>query len=429
MVLGAAARRASKATRSTLVVSAVLLGAFAGCFGDKAPEKPVAKFEFTALEEIDSFRFDASGSKAESATYAWDFGDKENATGKVVDHTYEYTNGVYRVELCIRDADDDESCVTQDVKVGSDDNQKPEAHFTRSLPRAAVGEPITFDASTSLDKDSDPLTYQWDFNDPIEAADYNAFREAASAGDDDEATGASGGGDADTSPQSARPQGPELPQVPVPTRPSSGDHGPTGPERNVFYTASQTTTAAAITHSYPEPGLYIVRLRAVDIKDESGHDYWPILIEENPPSRSFSPTNETGVTTLGTGGEGQAPAVGDEDPDENFTTVTLPFPAIGFMANLTWTPGQPISESSTQNQLELISTFSDGTVFAAEDGSGANLDGKARIEGFSRLPAGDVRLRILGVNGANIEWTLEVYAKLDTDPFPGGLIVIDGGHT
>lgn len=420
--------------RFTILLSGLLVvSAFAGCFGDKPPEKPVAKFSYEALEEPDSFRFDASASKAASATYVWTFGDNENATGKEVEHTYEYTNGVYAVTLCVVDGDDDQTCVTQDVTVGTGLNQLPEAHFTRTLAWAGVGESITFDASASLDRDSDPLTYKWDFNYPIENADYNAFREAANGGEGDGDTGNSNGDGEEipTGPSSTDAPKPGVPQAPIPTRPSSGDHGPTGPQRNFLYGATETTAATFTTHSYPEPGLYIIRLQAVDIKGGIGEDYWPIQIDESPPKRSFTlDPPKTGVTRAGSAGYSeQTPSIGDAgDPDENTTTITLPHPATAFLANLSWDEGQPIG-SSSQNQLVLRMNDSGGETYGpAEDGSGVNLDGKAQLDLLAQIPAGAVEFTITGISGVNIAWTLDVYAKLDTNPFPDGLIVETGGH-
>ena len=97
------------------------------------------------------------------------------------------------------------------------------------------------------------------------------------------------------------------------------------------------------------------------------------------------------------------------------------------MANLSWQKGADIGTTS-QNQLKLIANFSNGHSIPASDGTGGPIDGIARIDTLSVLPAGLVQVRIVAQSGANIAWDLEVYAKLDNDPFHDGLIEEAGGH-
>lgn len=109
--------------------------------------------------------FDGSGSKdkdGDKLSYMWDFGDGETADGKIVKHTYA-KGGEYIAKLTITDntnAECDKSTAAKTVIL----NRAPTADAGSDL-KICVGEDVDFDASNSMDKDGDSLSYAWDFGD------------------------------------------------------------------------------------------------------------------------------------------------------------------------------------------------------------------------------------------------------------------------
>jgi PKD repeat protein len=93
-----------------------------------------------------------------NATYAWDFGDGEKASGVKVSHAFA-KGGTYNVTLTVTDGDC-VACDTACVKV----NEGPTAVLT-GPDQACTGENISFNASGSSDPDGDCITYNWDFGD------------------------------------------------------------------------------------------------------------------------------------------------------------------------------------------------------------------------------------------------------------------------
>jgi PKD repeat protein len=92
------------------------------------------------------------------ATYEWDFGDGEKATGVKVSHAYA-KGGQYQPTLTVTDGEC-VSCDTACVKV----NEGPTA-VVCGPEQACTGENISFNASGSSDPDGDCITFNWDFGD------------------------------------------------------------------------------------------------------------------------------------------------------------------------------------------------------------------------------------------------------------------------
>jgi len=109
--------------------------------------------------------FDGSGSKdmdGDKLSYMWDFGDGQTADGKVVKHAYE-KGGEYIAKLTVTDntnAKCDKSIATKTVVL----NRAPIADAGSDL-KICAGDNVDFDASSSMDKDGDSLSYAWDFGD------------------------------------------------------------------------------------------------------------------------------------------------------------------------------------------------------------------------------------------------------------------------
>lgn len=104
----------------------------------------------------------SSDSDGELVSYQWDFGDGGKASGKVVQHAYQKP-GTYRARLSVTDnAAVGNSMDFDEVLVFI--NAPPEASAGRDM-KGAIEETLTFDGSTSLDKDGALIAYQWAFGD------------------------------------------------------------------------------------------------------------------------------------------------------------------------------------------------------------------------------------------------------------------------
>ena len=126
--------------------------------------------DFTVADVLDSVgaqvpltkSFDASGSSdpdGSIATYSWEFGDGELASGKTIEHAYP-VGGRYVVRLTVTDDRGGEGSTTKNVVV----NMLPVPRFTATVdPGDAMR--YTFDASASSDPDGPIRQYSWNFGD------------------------------------------------------------------------------------------------------------------------------------------------------------------------------------------------------------------------------------------------------------------------
>ena len=131
---------------------------------------PSALFTENATSVLtgETIRFNASNSFDADGTivsYYWDFGDGFTVTGLVANHAYT-DDGTYTVTLTVTDNDGEtDSCDATKTVL----NRSPIASFTESAETVNVGEPITFDASSSFDADGTIVSYYWDFGDGFDA--------------------------------------------------------------------------------------------------------------------------------------------------------------------------------------------------------------------------------------------------------------------
>ena len=111
------------------------------------------------------FTFDATGSadpENEKISYSWDFGDGNTAVGPVVDHRYE-KSGEYFVNLKITDNSGSE-CAEDSVSQKVIVNIPPYIEFS-APSRVCANIPVVMDASNSHDDADQPLSYYWNFGD------------------------------------------------------------------------------------------------------------------------------------------------------------------------------------------------------------------------------------------------------------------------
>lgn len=115
-----------------------------------------------------SVTFDASSSADRDGsikTYKWYLGDGAELEGKLVTHAYQKA-GIYAARLTVID-DNNTACSTSEDVVSVTVNSAPIANAgpDREAFLGGAHDAILFDATTSSDADSDPLTYFWDFGD------------------------------------------------------------------------------------------------------------------------------------------------------------------------------------------------------------------------------------------------------------------------
>jgi len=110
-------------------------------------------------------RFKGSGSDADgdALLYTWTFGDGESATGSRVNHVYA-KGGNYKAALTVDDGSGTPCSVASesiDVKV----MKPPMAKVSPKYAKVCLGEPVTFDGSSSFVEDGQAGSYAWDFGD------------------------------------------------------------------------------------------------------------------------------------------------------------------------------------------------------------------------------------------------------------------------
>ncbi len=127
--------------------------------------RPVPVADAEALANCYSVAFDASRSTdadGDRLSYAWDFGDRQSGTGRVVVHQYAGP-GTYQAELRVVDGSGqvgDGAALPFEVFV-----KRPPAAVVGPDMVVAPGEQVAFDGAASRDGDRPIARYLWDFYD------------------------------------------------------------------------------------------------------------------------------------------------------------------------------------------------------------------------------------------------------------------------
>jgi PKD repeat protein len=98
------------------------------------------------------------------SSYQWNFGDGNQAEGRLVEHAFE-NPGTYTVTLIVVDSEQAGAAEQATVTVG--ENQLPEATFTFSPDQPRVRQTIQFNAAQSNDPDGTIVSYEWNLGNGV----------------------------------------------------------------------------------------------------------------------------------------------------------------------------------------------------------------------------------------------------------------------
>ncbi len=137
--------------------------------GPKAPLHPAAAtFSFApgtphAGQSI-LFTATATDARDPAASYTWEWGDGDPASARIARHAY-HLAGRYRVALIVRDARGRViGRVVRSVLIQRPTNEAgPNAYFSFQPRSPTVGQPVSFDASSSYDPRAAIDGYEWSF--------------------------------------------------------------------------------------------------------------------------------------------------------------------------------------------------------------------------------------------------------------------------
>jgi len=104
----------------------------------------------------------SSDSDGTIASYAWDFGNGQTATGVSTQVTYP-TEGTYTVTLTVTDNQGGTGVQTLEIGVSTDPNIAPTAALTASETSGVAPLTVSFDGSGSSDIDGTIVGYSWNF--------------------------------------------------------------------------------------------------------------------------------------------------------------------------------------------------------------------------------------------------------------------------
>ncbi len=269
---------------------------------------------YTAPRQVE-IMFDGSQSSDpdnDSLSYVWDFGDGQFGNGVQSLHAFANLRS-YTVKLSVNDGRDGESISTTTVQII---NRAPTAEAGGTY----YGKPgllVSFDASASTDPDGDAVTFVWDFGDgsapfsggPIAS---HVYGETGNYQVGIEVTDAFGGVDLDT-----------ALAIITNNLPPSVDLGPSelnlagicGDSVAVLLKLIQAEDAdgsivsfdwdfgdnsahsnsdSSLTHYFPAPGIYTVRLNVTDDQGATAMDTLRVSLVANlPPLAEFFASSDT----------------------------------------------------------------------------------------------------------------------------------------
>jgi PKD repeat protein len=124
------------------------------------PKAP-ADFETSTLDPVQLSGAGSSDNDGQITGYSWDLGDGTQDRNAMITHTY-YYSGVYTVRLTVVDDNGAAASATLNITVR---NRLPVAALEGANASGYVGDPLSFDGSSSSDADGRIVNYSWDFGD------------------------------------------------------------------------------------------------------------------------------------------------------------------------------------------------------------------------------------------------------------------------
>ena len=154
--------------RIRTAAAATLLGCLVALAGCLFSNDPIAEFTISPSPAYGrpplTRTFNAGASRSPSgsiASYAWNFGDGETASGSKTTHTFT-EKGIHPVTLTVTDSAGQVGRVSHSVQILG---LLPAAYFDYSPQGATTQIPVEFDASRSDDPDGEIVQWLWSFGD------------------------------------------------------------------------------------------------------------------------------------------------------------------------------------------------------------------------------------------------------------------------
>lgn len=426
--------------RAFFVAIAVALTStiFAGCIGEDGDNLNAAipRAVVTVSEvagKIDTFMFDASASTGRGLGFAWTFGDGDSSNEAAIEHTYLYGAGFYDVKLTVTDTAGITDIWTDRVQVGDGINLAPQAFFKPSTRYLAVGEALTVDAKLTEDPEGDPVLFEWDFNFVMTESEYLDFRAIKAKTDYDSLPASDSGVTAaqDDGSADGNATGASVPAAPTSevtalanlgNKSPGHEHGGSAPAVSLF-NGFRTTTDPVFTleEGFPDATRFYIKLTVIDVKgamtDILSEEVWPVQVVETKAPMYYD-GSMSGTFTLGgpatvTQSTPETTDFGAVYDDESFYQFEIPSAIKLMYVNVTWSQNPAAAALANDIDIELESPNAK-TRSATGTGSDSIVIELTEID---EMGAGKWYIDLFARQGANIEWTISHWAKVDLNPF------------
>lgn len=255
------------------------------------PEETV-NLEAPVLVKFDASNVPYDAKKWQIISYNWDFGNETTGTGMVVTHTYT-NSGVFNVKLSVtlRNKETNEDKIEEYFDLVTIAGAKLEGIIEADPLSGEIPLTVKFDASKSMDNDSEISSYEWDFDGDLEYDDGNkeieeyTFEKAGKYTVSLRVTNLVG--DFATTEIEIEALKSELPEaiIEINGNPGSFEKGrdyiftadkSTSPNGKVesyewdFGDGSELVKTRTASHSFLKEGTFTVRLRIIDEKGKEG---------------------------------------------------------------------------------------------------------------------------------------------------------------
>lgn len=330
--------------------------------------------------------FDASSSSDPDGTivqYRWDFGNDgsidRQTSGPTTTRQYS-GSGPHAVRVVVVDDAGATDAATTTVTVAA--NQPPTASFDFAPSEPAVGEVVTFDASSASDSDGTVVQYRWDFDDDgsidRQTSSATVTNQYASAGshtarlvvvDDEGATGSASKTLTVVSNQPPAASFDYAPTVPTVGELVTFDAGDSSDSDGAIVefrwdfdgdgSVDRTTTTATASNQFTTSGTYAVALEVVDDDGSTDTASTTVTVGANQPpvaAFSYAPDDVTVDEAI------TFDASGSSDPDGTVVEYRWDFDGDGTFEDVT-------TAAETQHTFDRSGTYSVSLLVVDDDGT------------------------------------------------------------